>query len=255
MPDSSERPNQSDADPGAAVVSAQALHKSYSRGRSKVRALDGLSVEFDGGLWTAVMGPSGSGKSTLIHCLAGLDTPDSGTVHIGDITVTGLGDGRRTRMRRTRVGFVFQSFNLVPVLSVEENILLPGKLAFRRKPKDQFRDLVDELGISDLLKRRPHELSGGQRQRVAIARALLPSPEVVFADEPTGNLDTETGGSVLKLLRRSVDEYGHTVVMVTHDAGAAARTDRVVMMRDGKLTADLHAPTFDAIQSELRLPA
>lgn len=234
------------------AVVARDLHRVHSHGRVKIRALDGVSVEFEQGKWTAVMGASGSGKSTLLHCLAGLDKPDRGSVRIGGTEITRLGEAGRTRLRRTRIGFVFQSFNLVPVLSVRENIMLPGKLAFRRTDRARFDRLTRELGLADLLKRRPHELSGGQQQRVAIARALLPGPDVVFADEPTGNLDSESGNAVLDLLRRAADDFEQTVVMVTHDAAAAARTDRVVVLADGRLRTEIAEPTLESVQTAMR---
>ena len=234
------------------AVTARDLHRVHRSGGVKIRALDGVSVQFEQGRWTAVMGPSGSGKSTLLHCLAGLDSPDRGSIHLGDTSLTRMSEAGRTRLRRTRIGFVFQSFNLVPVLSVRENILLPTRLAFRRQDRDRFNRLTAELGLEDLLRRRPHELSGGQQQRVAIARALLPRPDVVYADEPTGNLDSEAGDAVLTLLRRAADEFGQTVVMVTHDAAAAARTDRVVVLADGKIRTEVADPTLDAVQAAMR---
>ena len=238
--------------PPEIAIRAHGLRKTYSHGRVKVRALDGVSVAIDKGRWTAVMGPSGSGKSTLMHCLAGLDTPDDGSVTIGSTEVTRLSDAGRTRLRRTRVGFVFQSFNLVPVLSVRENIVLPVRMAFRRPARARFDDLVGELGIGDLLRRRPHELSGGQQQRVAIARALLPGPDVVFADEPTGNLDSESGEAVLGLLGACAREAGQTVVMVTHDANAAAHTDTVLVLADGRIADEVSSPTPEAVDAAMR---
>ena len=238
--------------PPEIAIRAHDLRKTYSHGRVEVRALDGVSVAIDKGRWTAVMGPSGSGKSTLVHCLAGLDTPDRGSVTIGSTEVTRLSDAGRTRLRRTRVGFVFQSFNLVPVLSVRENIVLPIRMAFRRPDRTRFDDLVGELGIGDLLRRRPHELSGGQQQRVAIARALLPRPDVVFADEPTGNLDSESGESVLGLLGACARETGQTVVMVTHDANAAAHTDTVLVLADGQIADEVSSPTAEAVDAAMR---
>ncbi len=236
----------------APALAARDLRHSYGHGRARTQALDGVSVSFDRGRWTAVMGPSGSGKSTLLHCLAGLDRPDCGTVHVGSTEITQLSEAGRTRLRRTRIGFVFQSFNLVPVLSVRENILLPGKLAFRRTDRARLDRLTHELGLGDLLRRRPHELSGGQQQRVAIARALLPEPDVVFADEPTGNLDSESGDAVLGLLRSAATEFSQTVVMVTHDAAAAARTDRVVVLADGKVRSEVTEPTLESVQAAMR---
>lgn len=234
------------------AIRAHGLRKTYSHGRVKVRALDGVDVAVDKGRWAAVMGPSGSGKSTLMHCLAGLDTPDHGSVALGSTEITRLGDAGRTRLRRTRVGFVFQSFNLVPALSVRENIVLPVRMAFRRPDRARLDALVGALGIGDLLRRRPHELSGGQQQRVAIARALLPKPDVVFADEPTGNLDSESGEAVLGLLGDCVREAGQTVVMVTHDAHAASHTDRVLMLADGRIAGEVYSPTVEAVGAAIR---
>lgn len=234
------------------AVQARDLRKTYSSGRTKVHALDGVSVDFYTGQFTAIMGPSGSGKSTLMHCLAGLDTPNSGTVYIGKTKITGAGDGKRTKLRRSRVGFVFQTFNLVPVLNVRENILLPGKLGMRKADTARLQELSRVLGIEDLLKRRPDQLSGGQQQRVAIARALLPGPDVIFADEPTGNLDSESGEAVLELLGRCAREMGQTVVMVTHDALAAAHTDRVLVLADGRIAAEELSPTADRVMATVR---
>jgi putative ABC transport system ATP-binding protein len=228
------------------------LVKVYGTGDAAVRALDGVSVEFRRGAFTAIMGPSGSGKSTLMHCLAGLDTATSGSVHLGDVQLGGLGDAALTRVRRERVGFVFQSFNLLPQLSAEENILLPLALAGRQPERALFGHLVSVLGLTDRLRHRPAELSGGQQQRVAVARALVTRPEVVFADEPTGNLDSRAGTEVLSILRRSVQELGQTVVMVTHDPGAAAYADRVVLLADGRLAGEVHEPTPDSVTDALR---
>ena len=201
------------------IVSATDLHRTFGEGEAAVRALDGVSVEFPAGRLTAIMGPSGSGKSTLMHCLAGLDRPTAGTVVIDGIDLAGLDDGELTELRRDKVGFVFQFFNLLPVLDARENILLPLKLAGRDTDQARFDRLVEAVGLGDRLDHRPAELSGGQQQRVAIARALMSEPAVVFADEPTGNLDSHSSEEVLALLRTAVDEFGQTVVMVTHDAG------------------------------------
>ena len=223
---------------GKAIVSARDLTRIFGGGDAKVTALDGVDIEFPKGKFTAIMGPSGSGKSTLMHCLAGLDRPTAGTVTIDGTELSALDDAELTRLRRDKVGFVFQFFNLLPVLSAEENITLPLSLAGRDPDRDRMQALIDAVKLGDRLSHRPSELSGGQQQRVAIARALVSKPAVVFADEPTGNLDTKSSGEVLELLRRAVDEFGQTVVMVTHDPHAAAIADRVVVLVDGKCVAD-----------------
>jgi len=235
---------------GFAVV-ADALRKTYGRGESAVVALDQVSVGFPRGQFAAVMGPSGSGKSTLMHCLAGLDTASSGTIWIDGTPITGLRDRGLTRLRREKIGFVFQSYNLVPTLTARQNIVLPLALARRRVDRAWFDEVVQTLGLTGRLKHRPHELSGGQQQRVAVARALLSRPAVIFADEPTGNLDSVAGAEVLALLRASVSQWGQTVIMVTHDAVAAAASDRVVLLGDGRLTGELHEPTVDSVLSAL----
>ncbi|MBD7979632.1 ABC transporter ATP-binding protein [Oerskovia merdavium] len=228
--------------PGSAA-SARGLVKTYGQGETTVRALDGVDVDFRAAELTAIMGPSGSGKSTLMHCLAGLDTPTSGSVVIGGTEVSRLSQRRLTALRRTRIGFVFQSYNLVPTLTAAENITLPLDIA--RAPVDRawFDEVVAAVGLGDRLHHRPSELSGGQQQRVACARALVSRPSVVFADEPTGNLDSRSSAEVLGFLRRSVDELGQTVVMVTHDPRAASYAHRVLFLTDGRITADLAAPT------------
>jgi putative ABC transport system ATP-binding protein len=220
------------------IVSAQSLSRVYGEGDATVRAIDDVSVEFPRGRLAAIMGPSGSGKSTLMHCLAGLDRPTSGTVAIDGTTLGDLDDAKLTELRRDKVGFVFQFFNLLPVLSAEENILLPLKLAGRDSDGALFKRLVDAVDLGDRLSHRPAELSGGQQQRVAIARALVSQPAVVFADEPTGNLDSKSSDEVLALLRRAVDDFGQTIVMVTHDANAAAIADRVLILVDGRIVRD-----------------
>ena len=220
------------------LVSAEDLSRVFGEGDAAVRALDGVSVGFPRGRFTAVMGPSGSGKSTLMHILAGLDRPTSGTVTIDGVELGGLDDAALTELRRDKVGFVFQFFNLLPVLSAEENILLPLSLAGRDPDLERFRRLVDAVDLGDRLSHRPSELSGGQAQRVAIARALVSEPAAVFADEPTGNLDTHSSEEVLELLRRAVDEFGQTIVMVTHDPIAAAYADRVLVLVDGRIVRD-----------------
>ncbi len=223
------------------IVSATDLRRVFGEGEAAVTALDGVSVDFPAGGLTAIMGPSGSGKSTLMHILAGLDRPTSGTVVIDGVDLAGLDDADLTELRRDNVGFVFQFFNLLPVLDARENILLPLKLAGRDTDQALFDRLVAAIGIGDRLDHRPAQLSGGQQQRVAIARALMSEPAVVFADEPTGNLDSHSSEEVLQLLRTAVDELGQTVVMVTHDANAAAVADRVLILVDGKIVADAPA--------------
>ncbi|GAA3451916.1 ABC transporter ATP-binding protein [Dactylosporangium matsuzakiense] len=234
------------------AVRAADVVKVYGSGDTAVRALDGVGVEFAAGEFTAVMGPSGSGKSTLMHCLAGLDTVDGGSVRIGGTELTGLSDRALTRLRRDRVGFVFQSFNLLPTLTAEQNITLPLDLAGRKPDPGWLLELVTTLGIAERLRHRPSELSGGQQQRVACARALLSRPDVVFADEPTGNLDSRTGAGVLEFLRRSVKEMGQTVVMVTHDPVAAGHADRAVLLADGRIVDEIPEPTPDLVLAGLR---
>ncbi|GAB7102264.1 ABC transporter ATP-binding protein [Streptomyces phaeofaciens JCM 4814] len=226
--------------------------KVYGVGDTAVRALDGVSVAFPAGRFTAIMGPSGSGKSTLMHCAAGLDTLTSGTAHIGDTELGTLDDRRLTLLRRDRVGFVFQAFNLVPTLTVEENIRLPLDLAGERGERERIDALIDVVGLRDRLRHRPSELSGGQQQRVAVARAFAGRPDVVFADEPTGNLDSRSGGEVLGLLARTVRETGRTVVMVTHDPVAAAHADEVVFLADGRLVDRMESPTADRVLDRMK---
>ena len=223
------------------------LTKIYGSGQAEVRALDGVSLELYVGEFTAVMGPSGSGKSTLMHCCAALDNATSGAVVLGDVDLARLKDKELTRLRRDQIGFVFQSFNLVPTLTAEENILLPMSIAGRKPDAEWYSLVIDTVGLADRLDHRPNELSGGQQQRVAVARALAARPSIVFADEPTGNLDSRSGAEVLHLLRRSVDEFGQTVVMVTHDPVAAGYTDRVVFLADGQVVDELRAPTAESV--------
>ncbi len=233
------------------AVRAAGLVKVYGRGAAAVRALDGVDLDVPARRFTAIMGPSGSGKSTLMHLLAGLDTATSGTVRLGGTELGSCGDAELTAVRRDRIGFVFQAFNLLPQLTAEQNLDLPARLAGRR-PDPAWRDaLVDLLGLRPRLGHRPAELSGGQQQRVALARALLTRPEVVFADEPTGNLDTTTGREVLELLAHSVRDLGQTVVMVTHDPVAASYADRAVLLRDGRVAGELVAPRPDAVLTAL----
>ncbi|MEV6926302.1 ABC transporter ATP-binding protein [Dactylosporangium sp. NPDC051485] len=234
------------------AVRAADVVKVYGTGETAVRALDGVGVEFAAGEFTAVMGPSGSGKSTLMHCLAGLDAVDGGSVQVGGAELTGLTDRALTRLRRERIGFVFQSFNLLPTLTAEQNITLPLDLAGRRPDPAWMRELVAALGLQDRLGHRPGELSGGQQQRVACARALLGRPDVVFADEPTGNLDSRTGAGVLAFLRRSVRELGQTIVMVTHDPVAAGHADRAVLLADGRIVDEIQQPDPESVLAGLR---
>jgi putative ABC transport system ATP-binding protein len=227
--------------------------KVYGTGDTEVRALDDVSVSFPRGEMTAIMGPSGSGKSTLMQCLAGLDDLTSGEVWLGGLQLSRLNERQRTKARRERIGFVFQAFNLVPTLNARENIQLPLMLA-RRKPDHAWFDaVIDRFQIRDRLRHRPSELSGGQQQRVAVARALLARPEVIFADEPTGNLDSHSGSEVLRMLREAVDDLGQTVVMVTHDPNAAATADRVVFLQDGRISSELTRPTVAAILDHMRV--
>ncbi|WP_405995113.1 ABC transporter ATP-binding protein [Streptomyces sp. NBC_00986] len=226
--------------------------KVYGVGDTAVRALDGVSVDFPAGRFTAIMGPSGSGKSTLMHCAAGLDTLTTGAAYIGDTELGTLDDRRLTLLRRDRVGFVFQAFNLVPTLTVAENITLPLDLSGTRGDREWIDALVDVVGLRDRLHHRPSELSGGQQQRVAVARAFAGRPEVVFADEPTGNLDSRSGGEVLGLLRRAVAQTDRTVVMVTHDPVAAAHADEVVFLADGRLVDRMEAPTAEKVLDRLK---
>jgi putative ABC transport system ATP-binding protein len=223
----------------AAVVTAAGISRRYGAGDTAVDALRGVSVDIASGQLTAVMGPSGSGKSTLMHILAGLDRPTSGQVTVAGVDVTGMGDAELTLLRRDHIGFIFQFFNLLPMLTAAENIALPVKLAGGKPDAAWLDELIATVGLTDRLDHRPSELSGGQQQRVAVARALVSRPSVVFADEPTGNLDSTTSGEILALLRRSVDELGQTTVMVTHDAHAAAIADRVLFLADGDIVRDL----------------
>ncbi|WP_432877652.1 ABC transporter ATP-binding protein [Kribbella sp. CA-245084] len=220
------------------VVEAHALVRVYGEGDTAVQALRGVDVQIEPGQLTAVMGPSGSGKSTLMHILAGLDRPTSGSVLIDGTEITTLGDDALTKLRRQHIGFIFQFFNLLPMLSARDNILLPLTIAGTKPDQQFFDDLVQRVGLTDRLTHRPAELSGGQQQRVAIARALVSRPTVVFADEPTGNLDSRTSGEILTLMRSSVEEYGQTLVMVTHDAKAAAMADRVLYLADGEIVKE-----------------
>src|SRR5213593_3154660 len=223
----------------APVVSALELTRRYGAGETAVDALRGVSVEIAAGELTAVMGPSGSGKSTLMHILAGLDKPTAGSVEIAGEEITSMGDTELTKLRRTHIGFVFQFFNLLPMLNAEENVVLPLSFAGTKPDKEWLEGLLDDVGLADRRSHRPSELSGGQQQRVAIARALVSRPTVLFADEPTGNLDSTTSGEILELLRNSVEAYGQTTVMVTHDPQAAAIAHRILFLSDGRIVRDL----------------
>ena len=228
------------------------LTKVYGSGETRVVALDGVSVDFPRGRFTAIMGPSGSGKSTLMHCMAALDEATSGTVVVGDVDLTGLGDRDLTRLRRDRVGFVFQAYNLVPTLTARENITLPLDIAGRHPEPTWFDHVVSTLGLGDRLTHRPSELSGGQQQRVAVARALASQPEIIFADEPTGNLDSRSGSEILAFMRRAVRELGQTIVMVTHDPVAASYASRVVFLADGQVVGELDDPTPEGILDRMK---
>jgi putative ABC transport system ATP-binding protein len=231
---------------------ARDVWKVYGDGEAQVIALRGVSVELERGRYTAIMGPSGSGKSTLMHCLAGLDTVTRGEVFIADVQVTGLNDSGLTALRRDKVGFIFQQFNLLPTLTAEENVLLPLAIAGRKPDQAWFDTVIDTVGLRDRLRHRPSQLSGGQQQRVACARAMVSRPEVIFADEPTGNLDSRSGAEVLGFLRDSVRQYGQTIVMVTHDPNAASYADRVVFLADGQIVDEITSPTAEAVLDKLK---
>ncbi len=235
--------------PAARVVD---LTKVYGTGDAEVRALDGVTLDIAAGEFTAVMGPSGSGKSTLMHCCAALDAPTSGQVFIGDTEIGDLPDKKLTLLRRDRIGFVFQSFNLIPTLTAQENILLPLSIAHRKPDPEWYDTVIDSMRLRDRLDHRPNQLSGGQQQRVAMARALASRPTIVFADEPTGNLDSRSGAEVLSLLRSSVDDHDQTIVMVTHDPVAAAYTDRVVFLADGKIVDELRSPDREQVLGKMQ---
>ncbi|WP_241678508.1 ABC transporter ATP-binding protein [Streptomyces lasalocidi] len=249
-PAAEHAPGRSPADGIAAR--ARGLTKAYGSGETAVLALDSVDVDVVRGRFTAVMGPSGSGKSTLMHCLAGLDTVSAGQVWLGDTEITGLRERELTQLRRDRIGFMFQSFNLIPTLSAAENITLPMDIAGRRPDPAWLDQVIDALGLRDRLRHRPAQLSGGQQQRVACARALVSRPELIFADEPTGNLDSRAGLEVLGFLRQAVDELGQTVVMVTHDPGAAAHSDLVLFLADGRIVDEMERPTAEAVLERLK---
>ncbi|MEU8785131.1 ABC transporter ATP-binding protein [Streptomyces sp. NPDC048637] len=238
-----------------AAVAARAtdLSKVYGQGETRVVALDSVSVEFGKAQFTAIMGPSGSGKSTLMHCMAGLDAISSGSARIGDVELASLNDRQLTRLRRDKIGFIFQAFNLLPTLTALENITLPMDIAGRKPDREWVSAVIETVGLSGRLAHRPAQLSGGQQQRVAVARALAAQPEIIFADEPTGNLDSRSGAEVLGFLRESVQAMQQTVVMVTHDPVAAGYADRVVFLADGRIVEELHSPTADAVLDRMRL--
>jgi putative ABC transport system ATP-binding protein len=236
----------------AAAAGAVDAKKIYGVGDAAVHALDGVTIAFEPGKFTAIMGPSGSGKSTLLHCLAGLDSLSEGAVYIGETYLATLGDKDLTELRRQQVGFVFQAYNLVPTLTAEENITLPLMLGGTKGDIAWIDHVIDTVGLRNRLSHRPSELSGGQQQRVAVARALASRPTIIFADEPTGNLDSTTGGELLAFMRRAVDEFGQTIVMVTHDPTAAAHADRIVFLADGRLVAEMLDPTVERVIDQMK---
>jgi putative ABC transport system ATP-binding protein len=240
------------APPRTAAAGAVRAAKVYGTGDAAVRALDEVDVSFEGGRFTAIMGPSGSGKSTLLHCLAGLDELTSGEVYLGDVELGSLSEKQLTVLRRDRIGFVFQSYNLIPTLDARENITLPMRLAGRRPDREWVDHVTDTVGLRDRLSHRPSELSGGQQQRVAVARALASRPAVVFADEPTGNLDSKSGTEILGFVSQAVDDLGQTIVMVTHDPVAAAYADRVVFLGDGRIVGELGDPTAASVIDRMK---
>ncbi|HEY7438535.1 MAG TPA: ABC transporter ATP-binding protein [Acidimicrobiia bacterium] len=235
-----------------AAARAIEASKIYGQGEAEVRALDAITVEFEASRFTAIMGPSGSGKSTLLHCLAGLDRVTSGQIFLGDVEISAASEKQLTLIRRDRIGFVFQAFNLIPTLNAEENMTLPLALAGRKPDPAWFQQIVGTVGLADRLKHRPSELSGGQQQRVAVARALISRPDLIFADEPTGNLDSRSSGEVLSFMRDAVDHLGQTIVMVTHDPTAASHADRVVFLADGKIVDEMSSPTADGVLDRMK---
>ena len=234
------------------AASAVGVSKTYGKGDTVVRALDNVDVDFVSGHFTAIMGPSGSGKSTLMHCLAGLDTVTSGQVYIGETDLSTLSENELTLLRRDQVGFVFQAYNLVPTLSAIENITLPMDLAGVTPDREWLDQVIDTVGLADRVAHRPNELSGGQQQRVAVSRALAGRPQIIFADEPTGNVDSTTGAEILDFMRRAVRELGQTIVMVTHDPVAASYADRVIFLADGRFVDEIHAPTPDSVLDTMK---
>ncbi len=240
------------APPQSSIARAVSVYKVYGTGEAEVRALDGISVEFGTAQFTAIMGPSGSGKSTLLHCLAGLDRVSSGQIFLGDIEISACNEKQLTLIRRDRIGFVFQAYNLIPTLSAEENITLPMALAGKKPEPAWFKQIVDTVRLGDRLRHRPNELSGGQQQRVAVARALMSRPDLMFADEPTGNLDSKSGAEILTFMRNAVNDLGQTIVMVTHDPIAAGYADRVVFLADGKIVDEMLEPTADRVLDRMK---
>jgi putative ABC transport system ATP-binding protein len=236
----------------AVAAKARQVTKAYGSAETRVVALDAVDVDIARGEFTAIMGPSGSGKSTLMHCLAGLDTVTSGQIWIGETEITGLKDKQLTKLRRDQIGFIFQAFNLLPTLNAIENITLPMDIAGRKPDQEWLRTVVETVGLDSRLKHRPSQLSGGQQQRVAVARALAARPEIIFGDEPTGNLDSRAGAEILGFLRRSVDDLGQTIVMVTHDPSAASYADRVLYLADGHLVDDMAKPTAEQIMERIQ---
>ena len=235
-----------------AAAGAFEAMKIYGGGDNEVRALDGVTVSFEQGRFTAIMGPSGSGKSTLMHCLAGLDSLTGGSVHIGSVELSSLNDKQLTELRRTAVGFIFQAYNLVPTLTALENITLPLLLGGTKGDQEWIDRVIDTVGLRDRLKHRPSELSGGQQQRVAVARAMASRPTIIFADEPTGNLDSRTGVEILDFMRRAVRELGQTIVMVTHDPNAASFADRVIFLADGRIVDEMADPTAERVLDRMK---
>jgi putative ABC transport system ATP-binding protein len=244
-----------DSAPARTAIAARAIaaSKIYGSGEAEVRALDGITVEFAEHRSTAIMGPSGSGKSTLLHCLAGLDRLTSGQIFLGDTEISAASEKQLTLIRRDQIGFVFQSYNLIPTLTAAENITLPMSLAGSKPDQARFDEIVDTVRLRDRLSHKPTELSGGQQQRVAVARALVSKPAIVFADEPTGNLDSKAGAEILGFMRQAVDQFGQTIVMVTHDPNAASYADRVVFLADGRIVDELASPTTDSIIDKMRV--
>ena len=235
----------------AVAASARQVTKAYGSGETRVVALDAVDVDIERSRFTAIMGPSGSGKSTLMHCLAGLDTVTSGHIRIGDTEITKLKDKKLTQLRRDHIGFIFQAFNLLPTLNAIENITLPMDIAGRKPDRAWLAQVVETVGLADRLKHRPNQLSGGQQQRVAVARALAARPDIIFGDEPTGNLDSRAGAEVLGFLRRSVDDLGQTIVMVTHDPVAASYADRVIFLADGRIVDEMTDPTSESVLNRM----